>query len=159
VISTSQLRASLTCGLLAAACLAGLLPASAEAAIAFRAASSKDQNGSANTIVLNKPAGTVKGDVLVAMIAIRPYNATITAPTGFTLLNRQNNNNGNDNALAVYWKVATSSEPATYTWTFSANTGTAGGLMAFSGADNTTPINVSAGSITTATTTSFAAPA
>jgi MSHA biogenesis protein MshQ len=100
----------------------------------------------------------VKGDVLVAMIAIRPYNATITAPTGFTLLNRQNNNNGNDNALAVYWKVATSSEPATYTWTFSANTGTAGGLMAFSGADNTTPINVSAGSITTATTTSFAAP-
>jgi outer membrane protein assembly factor BamB len=158
VISISRLWASLTCPLLAAACLTGLLPTSADAAVAFRAASSKDQNGSASTIVLNKPTGTIKGDVLVAMIAVRPYNATITAPTGFTLLNRQNNNNGNDNALAVYWKIATSSEPTTYTWSFSANTGNAGGLMAFSGVDNAAPINASAGSITTATTTTFSAP-
>ncbi len=143
---------------IASACLGGLLTSRAEAAIAFRSAASVDQNGQANSIIINRPAGTSKGDVLIAIIAVRPNTATITAPAGFTLVNRQDNTAGSVSSEAVYSKVATNSEPATYTWSFSANTGNAGGIMAFSGADNATPINVSAGALTAASTTTFVAP-
>ena len=156
MISFSRSLASLVVGLAVVA--GGLVASRAEAAIAFRSGASVDQNGQAASIMINKPTGTAKGDLLIASIAVRPQTATITAPTGWTLVNRQNNPNGDPNALAVYTKVATNTEPASYTWSFSANTGNAGGIMAFSGVDNTTPVNVSGGSITAATTTTFTAP-
>jgi hypothetical protein len=141
-----------------AACLGGLMASPAEAAIAFRSGTSTNLNGQAASITINKPTGTAKGDLLIASIAVRPQTATITAPTGWTLVNRQNNPNGDPNALAVYTKVATATEPANYTWSFSANTGNAGGIMAFSGVDNTTPVNVSGGQLTAVSTTTFIAP-
>jgi hypothetical protein len=130
----------------------------AEAAIAFRAAASQDQNGSATSITINRPAGTQKGDVLVAVIAVVPSTTAITAPAGWTLVDRQTNTNGSSNALAVYYKVASAAEPASYTWTFSANNGNAGGIMAFSGVDNQNPVDVAAGQLTTSASTSIAAP-
>ena len=150
---------ALTSLVVALAVLAGGLVAShAEAAIAFRSGASTNLNGQAASITINKPTGTAKGDLLIASIAVRPQTATITAPSGWTLVNRQNNPNGDPNALAVYTKVATNSEPANYTWSFSANTGNAGGIMAFSGVDNTTPVNVSGGQLTNISTTTFTAP-
>lgn len=146
----------LGCALFAVACL--LLPAASEAAIAFRSGASTDLSGLGASITINKPTGTAKGDVLIASIAVRPQTVTITAPAGWTLVNRQDNAGGSANSLAVYSKVATATEPASYTWSFSANTGNEGGILAFSGVDNTTPINVSGGSITAATTTTFTAP-
>jgi outer membrane protein assembly factor BamB len=146
----------LGCALLAVACV--LLPGASEAAIAFRSGASTDLNGQAASITITKPTGTAKGDVLIASVAVLPDTVTITAPTGWALVNRQNNAGGGANSLAVYSKVATATEPASYTWSFSANTGNEGGIMAFSGVDNTTPINVSGGSITAPKTTTFLAP-
>ncbi len=145
----------LGCALLAAACV---LPAASEAAVAFRSGASTNLSGQGASITITKPTNTAKGDVLIASIAVRPNTVTITAPTGWTLVNRQDNAGGSVNSLAVYSKVATATEPASYTWSFSANTGNEGGIMAFSGVDNTTPIDVSAGSITAAATTTFTAP-
>jgi outer membrane protein assembly factor BamB len=133
------------------ACL--LLPAASEAAIAFRSGASTDLSGQGASITINKPTGTAKGDVLIASIAVRPSTATITAPAGWTLVNRQNNGGGNANSLAVYSKVATATEAASYTWSFSANTGNEGGIMAFSGVDNATPVNVFGGATTGSGTT------
>ena len=130
----------------------------AEAAIAFRSAASVDQNGSAGSITINRPTGTQKGDVMVAVIAVVPSSASITAPGGWALINRQNNPSGNSNALAVYYKVASATEPASYTWVLSANNGNAGGIMAFSGVDNAGPIHTFAGQLTTSASTSIAAP-
>jgi hypothetical protein len=144
--------------LLALLALGALAPATAGAAIAFRSGASTDLNGQAASITINRPTGTAKGDVLIAVIAVRPQSVTITAPSGWTLVNRQNNASGSANALAVYSRVAGSAEPASYTWSFSANTGNAGGILAFSGVDNATPIDVNAGTTITATTTSFTAP-
>ena len=135
-----------------------LLPVRADAAIAFRAAASVDQAGSASSIAINQPAGTVKGDVLVAVVAVRPNTIAITAPSGFVLVQRQDQTTGNTNAVAVYRKIATASEPASYTFTATGNTGLAGGVMAFSGVDNTTPVDVSAGALIVSGT-SFTAPA
>ena len=145
-------------GLLLLAALCVLLPSTSEAAIAFRSAASRDQNDQATSLTITKPAGTTNGDVLIAVISARPNTVTITAPTGFALINRQNNTGGSANAVAMYWKLAASGEPANYTWTISANTGNAGGIMAFSGVDNANPINASAGALTAASTTIFSAP-
>ncbi len=76
---------------------------------AFRAAASSAAASGALTI--NKPTGTVQGDVMVASISVRPNTATITAPSGWTLVRRLDNTNTTANSLAVYYKVAGSSEP------------------------------------------------
>ncbi len=137
--------------------VAGLLCVSpASAAVAFRSAASTNLNGSALTLTINVPAGTMGGDVMVAGIAVRPSSATITAPAGWTLQRRQNNTNPNDLSLAVYYRVAGTSEPASYSWTFNTSTGSAGGVSSFSGVNTTTPINVEAAATTGATqTTTF----
>lgn len=112
---------------------------------AFRAAASK--GAASGTLTINKPAGTLSGDVMVASIAIRPSTATINA-SGWTLVRRTNNTSGNSSALAVYYKVAGASEPSTYSWTFSSSTGSAGGIRAFSGVDTSSPVDVEGGRTT-----------
>jgi hypothetical protein len=93
-----------------------------------------------------KPAGTVTDDVMIASIAVRPHTVTLTPPAGWTLVRRLDNSNASSNSLAVYSKVAGSSEPGSYTWTVGAgHTGVAGGIQTFAGADTTTPIDVEAG--------------
>src|SRR3989304_3635432 len=81
--------------------LALATPGPLEAAIAFRAAASRDQNGSAASSTISVPAGTVKGDVMVALISVRPYTATITAPAAFSPLTRVNQTTGTTSSLAV----------------------------------------------------------
>jgi outer membrane protein assembly factor BamB len=147
----------LAAALVIPACLC-LTPVTVEAAIAFRAAASRNLNGSAGSITINVPSGTAKGDVMIAAIAVRPYTVTITPPAGFTLVDRQSNANGSTNALAVYVRVASSSEPASYTWSLSSNTGSAGGIMSFAGVDNASPIDVNAGALRTTSGLTFAAP-
>ncbi|HLF79735.1 MAG TPA: RHS repeat-associated core domain-containing protein [Dehalococcoidia bacterium] len=121
-----------------------LKPASGQT-IAFRAASSAGAASGVTSLVVNKPSGVAQNDVMVASIAVRPKTAVITPPSGWTLVRRSNNSNSNTNSLAVYTKVAGSSEPSSYTWTFDTSTGSAGGIQAFSGVDTTTPVNVETG--------------
>jgi MSHA biogenesis protein MshQ len=102
--------------------------------------------------VINKPAGTVANDVLVAAIEVRPETATITPPSGWTLAGRLDNAGGNGNSMAVYYKVAGGSEPSTYTWSFSSSTGSAGGIMAFTGVNTADPVDVSGGQTTASST-------
>src|SRR5437773_2861831 len=91
--------------------------------------------GGSNTLTINKPAGVVQNDVMIASISVGPSTATLTA-AGRTLVRRTDNASGTSNSLAVYKLLAGASEPASYDWTFSAgHTGAAGGIQAFSGAD------------------------
>ncbi len=96
-------------------------------------------------LVINKPSGTVTNDTMIASIAVRPNTATITAPGGWTLVRRMDNSNANDNSLAVYRRTAGSSEPSSYTWTLSSNTGAAGGILTFVGVSTSTPVNIENG--------------
>ncbi len=121
---------------------------------AFRSASSAGTSSA--TLTINKPTGTVSGDVMLATIAIRPNTATITA-SGWTLVRRMDNASGNGNSLAVYYKVAGASEPGSYSFTFSTSTGAAGGIATFIGIDTTNPVDVDAGQ-NTASSLSLASP-
>ena len=112
---------------------------------AFRAAVSNAAASGVLSLSVNKPAGTLLGDVMVASIAVRPETATITAPAGWTLVRRMDNTSSTANSLAVYFKVAGASEPASFTWTFSDSAGSVGGIQSFSGIDTANPLDVEAG--------------
>ena len=111
---------------------------------AFRSASSAGVTSGVLSLSVSKPTGTVQGDVMIASVAIRPSTATVTA-SGWTLIRRIDNSSGNANSLAVYYKVAGASEPASYSFTFNTSTGAVGGIRTFSGINSTTPVDVEAG--------------
>jgi hypothetical protein len=67
---------------------------------------------------VNKPSGTVEGDILFALISSQTAGgANIdSAPSGWTKLG---DNTDNNDRYALYYKIAGPSEPPSYTWSFS----------------------------------------
>jgi PKD repeat protein len=113
----------------------------------FRAASSA-ANPTATTLTIPAPSGVVNGDVLVASVDVRG-NPTITAPTGWTLIRLDLIQNSF--RKATYYRVATNSEPANYTWSFSSSLAASGGILAFSGVSTSNPIDAHGGLTSTGT--------
>lgn len=111
--------------------------------IAFRAADGANTGtGTATSIAVNVPAGTVDGDVMVAVVfTTGGTGAEISAPAGWTTVN--NTEVGTVLAVATFYRVA-SSEPASYTFTFDTTSSRQGGaiISSYSGVDNTTPVDV-----------------
>jgi Domain of unknown function (DUF1929)/Bacterial Ig domain len=135
----------------------GLMPlastSAAVDAIGFRGATSA-ANASTTTLVLPLPAGVAPGDVLLASVAVRG-GPSITAPSGWSLARLDMD--GSFVRQAMYVKVASTSEPASFTWTLSAAKQAAGGIAAFTGVDTTNPVDASAGQVN-ASATSLTAP-
>jgi hypothetical protein len=112
---------------------------------------SKSENGNSNAAFLeiNKPAGIVAGDFLIAQITVRGgTGTTITPPSGWTLVRRDDN--GTTLAQAIYYKIVVTpgSEPMKYRWDFGpgANVQRAsGGIIRYSGVDTANPIDNSSG--------------
>lgn len=97
-----------------------------------------------STCAINKPTGVTTGDVMVAFI--EAGNVTITAvPSGWTQVDSLLVTSSNM-LSAVYYKVATASEPASYTWTDGSGNTTplCGGIVAYRGVDTANPVNVQA---------------
>ncbi|MEY2569013.1 MAG: hypothetical protein QOE35_3542 [Actinomycetota bacterium] len=125
---------------------------------AFRDASSASNGAGGTSIVLNKPTGTQPGDVMVAQVAAGGGSGTtITAPSGWTQLDSKNN--GTLVAQKVFWRLATGNEPASWTWTLSSSQEASGGVLAYSGVEQVTPLDVTANNKTAAASTSHVAPA
>jgi len=101
--------------------------------IAFRAATSAKTTNKKLTI--SKPAGLATGDVMLASIAIAS-NATTTAPAGWASIGTLTSGSMRQ---TIYWHVAAASEPASYLWSFTANQNATGAIVAYSGANATTP--------------------
>lgn len=93
--------------------------------------------------ILNKPAGTVEGHVMVALIARTDDLAEVfTPPVGWTLREEATDPLEVPFALHVYTKVAGPAEPASYTWSGTANRDHAGVIATYSGVDSTTPVHL-----------------
>lgn len=120
-------------------------PAKVRAAIALVGTpntSTTATGATATSIVVTTPSGVASGNVLIVQLTYDPgtnKGVTVTKPSGW-LQAGTNVLNGNW-WQSVYYKVAGASEPANYTFTLSraANIGT--GIIAFSGVDNTAPID------------------
>jgi RHS repeat-associated protein len=94
------------------------------------------------------PTGTAANDVMIAAIAVRPASATISAPSGWTLVRRTDNTAGQTNSLAVYRKVAGSSEASSFAWTLTGATYAVGGIQSFMNVDTANPVDVEGGQAT-----------
>lgn len=99
----------------------------------------------AASLTINKPAGTVAGDVMIAAVASTPSSIAITPPSGWTLIQSQQQSANTSSVLSTYYRVAGAAEPASYTWLLtSGHGGAVGGILSYSGVDNALPIDVSA---------------
>jgi MSHA biogenesis protein MshQ len=120
--------------------------------------SSATGSGGSGSLALAYPAGLAAADVLIAQIAVG-NNLTITAPAGWTLINRSNN--GSALTQAAYWKRAGASNPASESWSFSASDRAAGTMAAYRDVDPVAPVNgftVQANASSTSVTASSLAP-
>ena len=118
-------------------------------AVTFKASSQITQRGTATTatsntplVTINKPTGVVAGDIMFANIANYCDGCTQTNAilSGWTLVAGTTIERGRASLL---WKIATASEPASYTFAVTNSSSFAvGGIVAFSGVNNTTPFDV-----------------
>ena len=110
----------------------------------------------ATTLTINKPTSVVAGDVMIANIQLR--KGTVTAYpslSGWTSIASVNfENGGADHRCEVLYRVAGSSEGTSYTFNLAGGAqvdGAAGGIVAYSGVDTTSPLDA-VGSYTTGST-------
>jgi hypothetical protein len=122
--------------------------------IAFRAAASAAGNNVA-TLTINKPTGVVAGDVLVAIVTVN--NTGGITSSGWTVV--QTEDSGSNSCVALV-KVAGGSEPTSYTFSYTGTTAKdwLGHIAAYSGVDNTTPVDVSGKLATTSSQATFDVP-
>ena len=115
------------------------LPLSVSAAVTFKDAECTT-GFSSSSVVATAPTGVVAGDVLVAVVSTDDSSETVTA-TGWTVVSTDSITNGDEQASALLYKVATGSDSFTFNEsTNGAYTGIC--IGAWSGVDNTTPLDV-----------------
>ena len=107
--------------------------------VAFRASSTASTNSS-KSLSVPRPAGVQTGDVLLAGISVGGAPASVTAPTGWTLI--QVSASGSSIKQYVFRKVAGAGEPASYTWSFPSKYGIAAETLAYSGVSTASPVDV-----------------
>jgi hypothetical protein len=125
-------------------------------AITYRAsatAGNPSNIGGGTSLTINKPAGVVDGDLMVATIVIANSNAgaePITPPAGWT--SQLLTTDGGGLKVNTFTKFALS-EGASYDFTY-ANADAGGAISAYSGVDSATPMDVapSGASATSGTT-------
>jgi streptogramin lyase len=138
-------------GAVAAIGAIALAPAAlANTGISFQSASSAHNTITAS-LALPVPNGVASGDVFIAAVdVIQAPN--ITAPSGWILVRTDTIPNGNQLRQAIYYHLASSPEPSSYTWNFSAPHGATGGIITYRGVDPTSPVATSGGQLDTNTT-------
>ena len=100
-------------------------------------------NGTSLTIT--KPGGTGAGDLLIAAVVTDDKQQTgFNPPAGWNLVTQMVSNDGEAVSMGVWWKIAASSEPASYDFTWPADEQAYGWIMRFTGHDPANPINVAA---------------
>ena len=117
-----------------------MVPGTARAAIGFVAASNADNGSGAKTLVINVPAGTAQGNVMMATVTVTGTTAP-TTPSGWTVAK---SSTGTALRQATYYRVAGASEPASYSWSLGSSRAAAGGIVTYSGVNQTAPVDATA---------------
>jgi hypothetical protein len=108
------------------------------------------------SLAINKPAGTVTGDLLIAAVATDGNTAgSLAAPAGWNSIDLTTQ--GGAVTFGVWWKLAGASEGSNYTFSWSSSEHAYGWIMRFTGHDPASPVDANsnnAGSGTAATSPS-----
>ena len=118
-------------------------PAGGTPGIAMRSFSTASTESETTTVSLPAPAGRAAGDVLIASFTA-DRNPTVAVPSGWTAIVNALSINSSDTSGArvfAYYRVVGSSDPANYTWTLSTGRKWGGGITAYTGVNNTTPLD------------------
>ena len=125
--------------------------ASAASTISLRSLRTGTNGAGATSLNLAKPTGAQLGDVLIAQIAINSSGTVITAPSGWHLILTTQSSTSFEEV--TFYKAATASEPASYTWNFAAKHPATGAIDCFIGVDTARPIDASSGKYNSSTAT------
>ena len=126
-------------------------PSSANATPLFKAATTKSRLG-VSYLSVSKPATVVASDVLVGIVSLNQSNAdSVVPPSGWALRCSKGSLDGPALTQAVYLRVATSGEPASYKWSFPANSGAVIAVLDYGGVDLAQPMGACAGKAVTST--------
>lgn len=103
------------------------------ATVNFRSTATANSGASTTTsLAINKPSGTLQNDQMIVWMTVTGgTGVTVTAPAGWTSVITTNSTTVYGQRL--FRKVATSSEPSSYTFTFSVACNVAINLCSFSG--------------------------
>lgn len=82
-----------------------------------------------DALVINRPSNTQSGDLLLAELSPED-SAHVTVPSGWTPVS-----NGGDSLTVVYWKVAGTSEPTSYTFALSSVANHGGAIKTYRNVD------------------------
>jgi hypothetical protein len=107
---------------------------------------SSSSSGKSSSLRIARPVGVLPGDLMLAGLTARlSSSAQITPPSGWRQVRRDSNIGGATLTQALYYKTADSSDFGPFTWRFSSSTGVAGGIIAFSGLEQSAPVRASSG--------------
>jgi phosphodiesterase/alkaline phosphatase D-like protein len=100
-----------------------------------------------NGFTVSKPAGVASGDLMLASLEVDADPATVTGPAGWTLLLDTRAGAGTPSAFhsQVWYRLAGSSEPASYTWSVSGSPYTDIAVLAYTSVSPTAPVDAAAG--------------
>lgn len=112
-------------------------------AVSFVAAS-EDARNTANPPVLTPPSGTQAGDYLLGVQVSdkRGSLAAMTAPDASWSLLSSDSSRSDVGFVKIWRKIATASEPASYTWTDSTSAQSSAIIVALRGYDSSLPLSV-----------------
>jgi hypothetical protein len=100
------------------------------------------------SLTIDKPAGTVAGDLLVAVAAHQVGQfRSMSAPAGWSVVPNTDWADGNNARIHAWYTIAGPAEPSSYAFQLTGGSGQdiSGGILAISGARQASPINASNG--------------
>jgi calcineurin-like phosphoesterase family protein len=108
--------------------------------IVFRGSESAATKDTADTISIDRPAGTKPGDVMVASVAVNDSFPELNPPPGWTLVSTDEVRK----ALRqdIFYRVARDSDPSSFTWKITSSPRLlVGAIAAYGGVDTAHPID------------------
>jgi hypothetical protein len=123
--------------------------------ILFRAAASNESDRPRNSVTVDRPAGTRAGDVMVASVVLNDSDA-LTVPAGW----REVREDMVSDLLrqSIYYRVATASDPSSFTWSIARDRRLAGGIASYAGVDTARPIDAHNAAVDTSGDATLTAP-
>ena len=114
----------------------------------FESYADASASSTVTSLTVPMPAGTADGDLLVAALATDGDSApTFSLSPGWTPVSVGTSAN-NKVSFGVWWKIATSSEPAQYTFNWTGSEEAYGWISRFTGHDPASPIIYDSGTLT-----------
>ncbi|HET7138764.1 MAG TPA: PKD domain-containing protein [Arthrobacter sp.] len=140
---TAKLTAANSTGSTSASATITVTAGGSSGAVTAVGTSTNSSTTATSTVTLTRPTAAAAGDVLVASITT-DLNPAVTAPAGWTaMVNGLSVNSSPSSGARIfaYYRVVGASDPASYAWGLGTAAKWGGGITAYRGANQATPLD------------------